>query len=175
MWKVVDRVYESERFPVERAAQELWRAATSQPSGDIAAGLASDVVAACLDVALNAGSRSEASASAGLAVAFSGEASLAADIARRAAVRSVGAEGDRALGFARALFSEASNYLVSRDLPGFVGPSGRAQTVGQAVELKAAVRSRVEAVVEEGPRPPTGAGPEWSGYVRAIVQRLAGR
>jgi hypothetical protein len=73
------------------------------------------------------------------------------------------------------LFSEASNYLVSRDLPGFVGSNGRAQTVGQAVELKAAVRSRVEAVVEEVPRPPTGAGQEWSAYVSAVVQRLAGR
>ncbi len=137
-------------------------------------GLASPVVAACLNVALQANSREEASVAAGQTVAFSGQASLAADIAQRAAVRSVGMEGDRAMNFATALFSEAGNYLVSRDLPGFVGPGGRAKTVTEAIQLKGAIRSRIESVVAQGPSP-RGEGAAWGEYVRQVVARLAAK
>lgn len=174
-WGVVDVGYSTEQMPIERLATELWRAATNQGPTDLAVGLASSVVSECLYVALQASSREEAAISTGRAVALSGQASLAADIAQRAAVRSVGMEGDRAMNFARALFSEAGNYLVSRDLPGFIGPAGRAKTVSEAIRLKGEIRAQIDSVVAQGPLPPRGEGAMWREYVNQVVSRLAGK
>lgn len=175
-WSGVQVGYSSQTVPIPRLAQELWRAATNQPVGNLAVDLAAPVVSTCLQVALSAQSRREAATTVIERVAQSRQGSLAADIAQRAAIKCAGEMGDRAMNFAKALFGEASNYLVARDLPGFVGPSGRAQNISEAVQLKAAVRNDVEMVVSKGPAPPTNAdSAAWMHYVQSIVSQLKSR
>jgi hypothetical protein len=109
-------------------------------------------------------------------VVKSDHVSLAADIAQRAAIRSAGDTDNRAMSFAKALFAEASNYLVSRDLPGYIGPAGRARNISEAVQLKGAVRQEVEGIVSRGPQPPTsGDSSAWSAYVKVVVEQLRSR
>ena len=172
-WRVVDIGYSTEQEPTERLVVELWRYATNQGGVDLAVGLASSVVLDCLNVALRASSRKEAAAAAGRIVAFSGQASIAADIAQRAAIRSVGMEGDRAMNFARALFSEAGDYLVSRDISGFIGPNGRVKTVREAIRLKGIIRVQIDSIIAQGPSPPTKESEAWRQYVAQIMSKLA--
>jgi hypothetical protein len=107
-----------------------------------------------------------------MAVAFSGQSSLAADIAQRAIVQSFKSPGDRVGAFTKALFAEAGNYLVSRDLPGFVGPAGRARNVSEALQFKNEIRSQIARRVAEVPRPAQFAEAGWKDYVGRVVSQL---
>ncbi len=174
-WEVVERTYRDGAFPIEQGARELWRAAQSDPAADWSQLLAAPVVPVCLAIAMGSDSPAAALRQATLEIVRSRQASIAADIAKRAIVRSFDEPGEQAAAFAAALFGEASNYLVSRDLPGHIGPDTRNRTVGEAAAFGDAVRSRVEQVVRSIPLPQEAARPEtWRGYVAAAAGRLRG-
>jgi hypothetical protein len=174
-WQAVALTYRDDAFPVEQVAQQLWRAAQSDPDADWGQLLASPIVPACLDIALASNSSSAALRQATFEIVRSRQASIAADIAKRAVVRSFAEPGDRAAAFAAALFGEASNYLVSRDLSGFIGADARNRTVGEAAAFRDAVRSRVEAVVRSTPLPADASRTNrWGAFVDAVVGRLRG-
>lgn len=171
-WRAASTAYTSRAISIDRAVQEIWRAATNQPAGDLAEDLSKSIVSDCFRIAVTASSRDEAIRQATMAIAFSGQASLAADIAQRAVVQCFRAPEDRAGAFTRALFAEAGNYLVSRDLPGYVGPEGRAHTVSEAIHFKSEIKSQIAARVAEVPRPAEVAGRGWQDYVSRVVDLL---
>lgn len=176
-WDAALTAYETDVIPLNRAVQEIWRAATNQPEGNLGIDLGIPIVAECLRIAESANSREQAVKEARRAIALSGQTSLAADIAQRAVTQTFARPQDRTTAFASSLFAEAGNYLVSRDLPGYIGPEGRAKTIGQALRLKGAIQERIVAVVNETPRP-TGLSSSstlWRTFVNDVVTRLTGR
>ena len=175
-WRAVGAAYNSPNIPTERVAQEVWRAAASQPGENLATLLGAGVIAGCAQAVVTATSSQQAVAAMRRQLALSGETSIAGEIAQRAAVTGFQPTGDRLTAFAAQLFSEASNYLVSRDLPGFVGSSPRVPNVSAAATLKAEVCRRVAGVVRSVPCPPdaTTSAPTWRAYVGAVVQALSG-
>lgn len=175
-WNAALLAYETDVIPIERAVQEIWRAATNQPEGNLGVDLGTPVIAECLRIAERSTSREQAVLEARRAIALSGQTSLAADIAQRAVVQTFAKPQDRTSAFTESLFAEAGNYLVSRDLPGHIGPKGRANTISQAIGLKNAVQERIAAVVSETPRP-TGLSSSsalWRTFVNNVVTRLTG-
>lgn len=176
-WDAALIAYETDVIPLDRAVQEIWRAATNQPEGNLGVDLGSPIVAECLRIAESANSRGQAVQEARRAIALSGQTSLAADIAQRAVAQTFARPQDRTVAFAASLFAEAGNYLVSRDLPGYIGPEGRAKTVSQAIGLKSAVQERIIAVVNQTPRPSglSSSPALWRTFVNDVVTRLAGR
>lgn len=176
-WEAAFIAYETDILPVDRAVQEIWRAATNQPEGNLGVDLGAPIVAECLRIAERANSREQAVQEARRTVALSGQTSLAADIAQRAVTQSFAKPQDRTAAFAESLFAEAGNYLVSRDLPGYVGPEGRTKTVSEAIRFKNTIRERTAAVVNEVPRP-TGLSSNaslWRTFVNDVMDRLTGR
>src|SRR5207237_8316383 len=103
-WRAAQLAYADATLSVERAVQEVWRAATNQPSGDLAEGLAERIVGECLAIAMSADSRDAAIADASQRIASSGQASLAAVLAQRAVALSFRAKTDRASAYTRCLF-----------------------------------------------------------------------
>lgn len=163
---------------MERVAREIWRAAITQPVGNLALDLGAPIIGQCFAIALNAASRDDAVHTANREIALSGQASLAADIAQRAVARSFHNGEDRALAFVQALFAEASSYLVSRDFPGYVGISERARNVSEAITFKNQVQEQVAAIVRTVPRPEHLAeltSNTWQDYVGNVVNQLTGR
>lgn len=173
-WRAATTAYTNDAVSIERAVQEIWRAATNQPTGDLSRDLAAPIVAECLKIAITAASREEAAISASRTVAASGQASLAADIAQRAVIQSFRSQRDRSAAFTTALFAEAGNYLVSRDLPGYVGAGGRARTVSDSIAFKGRIREQIASRVSAVPRPPQLTGDLWPGYVKEVVRHLKG-
>lgn len=107
------------------------------------------------------------------AVAFSEESSLAADIAQMAVAKSFSAPGSRPMAFTRAIFAEAGDYLVSRDLPGLVGASERITNVDESISFKDSIRDTITKVVEDVELPDELEVPaNWSEYVGQVVSRL---
>jgi hypothetical protein len=167
----------SESITAERVVQEIWRAATNQPSGDLKSDLCAPIIARCLEVTLEAKSPTEAYHNTSKMIALSGPSTLATDMAKKAAVNSFLKPENRRLGFAESLFSEAVNYLVARDLSGYVGKGDRVRNVSDAIHFKKSIREQVEAIVSKHAVP---GGVErqydrWKDYVESVVFALAGR
>jgi ABC-type uncharacterized transport system auxiliary subunit len=96
--------------------------------------------------------------------------SLGTEIAKRALVQSF-AHDDRSSAFIRSLLSEATAYLVSRDLPSFVGEgTEHLATIRDAARFKASVIDSVQRRLE----PDLGHYETWERLLRANIRRLGG-
>ena len=149
------------------------RAATNQPEGNLLRDLSEPIVAECLRIVEGANTRSAAIQQFRQVVALSGQTSLAAEIAQRAIVPTFQAVEERTSAFVRSLFSEAGNYLVSRDLPGFIG-SGRLNNVSDAIAFKNNIRQQISQMVSEVFPPAKGLfeAAVWREYVDQVVSHI---
>jgi hypothetical protein len=171
-WRAAQLAYARPDVTIDRAVQEIWRAATNQPSGDLTQLLREPAIAECVAIAAEAPNRESAVDAVSRHIASLGKASLGLVMAQRAVAQSYG-KADPVAAFTSSLFSEAGNYLVSRDLPGFVGAAGRAKTTSEAMALKAELRERVAERASEIKPPRRGALVDgWSDYVTRVVQHL---
>lgn len=171
-WKAAQLAYADPAVTIDRAVQEIWRAATNQPSGDLTQLLREPAIAECVAISTEAPNRESAVDAVSRHIASLGKASLGLVMAQRAIAQSYG-QPDPVAAFTSSLFAEAGNYLVSRDLPGFVGTEGRAKTTSEAIALKAQLRERVAERASEI-RPPRRAAlvDGWSDYVTQVVEHL---
>lgn len=174
-WQAAQATYYSPEIHIERTVKELWRAADSEADENLAKDLQAPIVAECLRITLTSSTRTEAVRNVARMVASSNESSLAAEIARRAAARSFSGAGSSAAAFARAIFSDAGDYLVSRDLPGFVGISEKIPKVSDLMDLKKDIRDRIAEVVEGVDMPEEANIVEgWSDYADRVIASLKG-
>ena len=173
-WRAVAASYLSENLTVDRINQEIWRAATNQPLGNLPLSLADPIIAHCLKTAVTSSSAQEAIYNVSRLIAESGEASLATDIARRAAVTSFNEPGNRRMNFVKSLFSEAVDYLVSRDISGYVGQSERIKNVSSSIAFKGDIKKQVETIINNNPAPEdVEASPDkWKTYVMSQIEIL---
>jgi len=172
-WKVAQAGYRDPKVSIDRVTSEVWRAALNQESGDIERLLSQPVVARIGALASGSVSRVDLAKRSAAEIAKGKHSSLATDIARRAAVQVAGA-GNWAEVFAPRLFAEATTYLVSRDLPGFVG-LGRVRTVAESMSFRQSVANRAAQIVASVPRPGKMTERTWPEYVRNVVLHLRGR
>lgn len=176
-WRAATTAYKSPEVGIERATQEIWRAATNQPMGNLVTDLGTPIVARCLQLTIETSSSEDAVREAGKEIALSGQASLAADIAQRAIVQSYRQPQALSNGFVKSLFSEAVNYLVSRDLSGYVGNSERIRNVTDSIDFKKQTREQVESIVDTVhlPEGVERDADKWQTYVSKVVSRLAAK
>lgn len=170
-WEAAQSTYKSDMFPADRVLQEIWRAATNQDEGNIAVQLSAPIVNRLREIAVQGGTLIEVASAINREIALSRQNSLGVEIARRAALQCLSSE-NRSQAFNERLFAEASNYLVSRDLSGFVGSEFRNKTVSDSLRFKqsiteAAVNSVSSVTVAQGT---TEA--QWREYTSAVIQRF---
>jgi hypothetical protein len=171
-WLAAHATYRDVNIPPHRAMVEVWRAATNQKTGDLAALLSKPIVAELGRLAGEVRSVKELWTRATALIARSEDSSLGSDIARRAAVQCIGAT-DRVQAYNERVFAEATSYLVSRDLPGFVG-SGRARTAEESLQFKLDVMDQAARAARRV-APPSSFGPAaWSRHVARVVAELKG-
>lgn len=176
-WQAAITSYLHPDIPVNRVMNEIWRAVANQPEGNLLDQLSLPIVAECLRIVETSNTRAEAVYAARRFVASSGQASLAADLAQRAIAQSFVSEADRASAYSQALFSEAGNYLVSRDLPGFVGGIGRVANISEAISFKEMIKREITKSVRSVPLPRdvSRQPAKWNQYVDEVVNQLSGR
>jgi hypothetical protein len=175
-WKVVEALYTQPGVTVQRTAQEIWRAATNEPDGGMISSLSSPVIAQCLEIVQSSRSTTDAAQKVRRLLALSGQTSLAGEIAQRAAVIAREARGNTTDAFVRSLFSEASNYLISRDLPGFVGLADHIRNVQRTAEFKSLIMGQISSAVDTVPKPSgkLSSPRVWRNFVSSVIDRLTG-
>jgi hypothetical protein len=168
-WRAVEAGYRSPNVPVDRLIQEIWRAA--QRDGGWGELLAARAVQRVASIVTDAPTAQEALARVSREIVSTKASTIATEVAKRAIPQAF-RESDRAAAFSRALFAEASNYLVSRDLAGYVGADYRSQTPKDAMTLKDVVRGRVREIVTEAGPPRATSAASWRAYVTEALRRL---
>jgi hypothetical protein len=175
-WSAVETAYMHFGISLQRTVQEIWRAAANEQDGGLVSDLGQPIIAQCVDIVKNANSPIEVGQKIRRLMVLSGQASLVGDIANRAAVISFGAGENRIDSFVSSLFSEASNYLVSRDIPGFVGLADKVKTVRDVTAFKISIIQEVASKVSTV-RKPAGnlSDPSiWKSFVDEITVHLTG-
>jgi hypothetical protein len=157
---------------VVRQVNELWLAAFAERGERLIGDFSKPAMVDLLKVAASNPTPVAATHAFNEVLGKRGDASLALDMARRALVRSAVSKSGIA-GFASELFSEASGYYASRDLPSFVGAETRVSNSSAAIQLKNQIRAATQEAVGHVKTPKPNA-PSWRSYVNAVVERLRG-
>lgn len=169
-WRSVNASYDDSRIPPERVAREIWRAAKQTPDADVFGGLTSQAVYSAFVIAQTATEPLEAHRRCNAMISESKSASLLMEVAKRAVVQSVGKK-DQASEFVSNLFREATNYFVSRDLPGHLG-SERVKNVQAMIGFKSELIRKVGESIEKLEQTPKN-HKEWSTLVTRITEVLS--
>lgn len=169
-------------LPAARQSQELWRAASTDKTADIASWLSSQALAVGTRFARTASDPLAAVRDYNEFISQRSATSVFTEIGRRALSRAVQKNGG-AEGYAAELFAEAAAYYVSRDLPSAVAVSGRVGSTSAALELKRSIlevarrtaaemapRSKAFAVAQTT----AGAQAAWKSYVLSVLATLRG-
>lgn len=172
-WRLVQDAYDDPKIAIDQALREVWRAASNPNEVNLTSLLTEPVVASFADVAARSASPAQAFEEMTRVISDSKVSSLATDIAKRAVIQSAGRENPAQV-YTERLFAEATNYLVSRDLPGHVTPGSRLQNVGDARRFTQQImETAVDAVRRTGT--PRSLMDDWSGFVNSVVSTIRRR
>ena len=171
-WKAAQAGYRDPKVSISRVASEVWRAALNQETGNIEQLLSQRIVARIGALLGETSSRMDLTRMSAIEIARSKHSSLAAEIARRACTQVAGAS-DWRTAFTARLFAEATSYLVSRDLPGYVG-LGRLQNVAESMTFKSNLSQYAAEVATRVERPRQLTEANWAAHVRNVVNHLKG-
>jgi hypothetical protein len=70
-----------------------------------------------------------------------------------------------------AFFSEVTNYLVSRDISGYVGSKFRNKTIGEVVKFKEEIKKAVYEITKKIKVEPTSSA-QWKQYVSNAITEI---
>jgi hypothetical protein len=173
-WRLVQDIYTDPTIGVEAALGQIWRAASNPTEMNLAALIADPVIGSFARLAESASSPAQAYDEATRFVSDNKVASLASDLATRAVLQCAG-RPDAPAHYRERLFAEATNYLVSRDLPGYVSPGSKLANVADARRFVQDITSAATAAVRNTPPPATADRAEWPRYVARVIRAMRGR
>jgi hypothetical protein len=173
-WKLAQDVYTDPDMPIDAALREIWRAASNENETNLMSHLARPEIAFFADLVTRATSPAEAFDQASVHISDRKVASVASDIAKRAVIQSAGTDNPRDFFFQR-LFAEATNYLVSRDLPGYVKIDGKFGSISDARRFTQEMMNTAMDAVRRTPSPASLQGEDWDLYVRSVVSTIRRR
>src|ERR1039458_6730169 len=150
-WKAAQAGYRDPNVPVGRVTAEVWRAALNQTAGNLEQLLSQPLIRRIGFLLAQSTSATDLARKSALEIARSKHSSLASEIARRACMQAAGSK-DWQTAFTARLFAEATAYLVSRDLPGYVG-LGRVHNVAESVRFKLSLSQHAAEIATRVDRP----------------------
>src|SRR5690349_2775305 len=139
-WRAVSTCYTHDAIPIDRTATEVWRAAAKQDS-NILKQLGSAVVAECVSGASQSLKPKELAEKIQKCNSLK-QNTVVGEFAKRALMIKAGG-GYKSESSTSVLFRQLTNYLVSRDVSGYVGSDYRCKTVGELRAFKEAIGDAV--------------------------------
>jgi len=169
-WRMALAVLGRSDVPIERQSREIWMAAHADRGDKLIRDLSHPALAmACkaieshLPLARTLQNYQES-------MQYEEASGFALEMGKRALIRSVSAS-KTATEFVGELFAETVSYYASRDLPSYVGSSGRVQTMSQSIALKEQLRDVARQAVRSAGSP-SFSSEGWSKYINRIVDTL---
>jgi len=169
-WRAVSAAYRSQTQNAERIARLIWRASHLAGGLGLEKQLAKPIIARCLELSLTSESPEVGARAVSKEIAVTGQTGIGAELARRALGQSYHFD-DRKKGFAKSLIAEATNFLISRDLPMMLGKSDRLRSVSDITFLKAEILTHVRSIVEQVSPIPIAPN-NWQEFIAKVCRRL---
>ena len=168
-WRSVAACYTNETTSTDRTALEIWRAAATQDDS-IGDQLGSELVRKCAEAAAKNLSQQQAIAELER-VSSTADNNLIGEFAKRAVlVKAAG--GYREESFTTVLFRQITDYLVSRDISGYLGAQYRCKTVEDLRAFKANIADAVAAKVQAVERTQQLTRRDWNDTYPVLLQQL---
>lgn len=168
-WSPVHAGYKNEFIAEERVISEIWRASENQEI-PISEFISSEAIYQCYSAVNDSQNFQEAMRKFNGYIADTKSNSIVAEFAKRAIPAAF--QSDKpAESWAARLFSEVTNYVMSRDASGFVGGNNRNKTVSEMIDFKRNVTSKVSEIVGAQTRN-IKSPKDWSSFVNESISRL---
>lgn len=169
-WRTALAVLGTSDTPADRQCTEIWRAVAADRGTKLEREFSNAVFAEACRLASAQGPVQEAVRAYNEVVRYVSDAGLAVDMGRRALARSAAEKGG-AKAFVSELFAEAVSYYASRDLPSFVGATGRVHSSTECIDLKDSLRQITrERVMSAGD--PGASAKSWGQFVGRALRAL---
>ena len=133
-WEILRKLYVDAEIPVDRVVTELWRADRREEKS-ICEQLANDAILSIFNIVQESHDASKVMSEIASRAFEWDSPCLSIEIASRAAIQSALTANPREQ-FIANVFSEAANYIVSRDLAGLVGTGTRNHNIPQGLDFK---------------------------------------
>lgn len=168
-WKRVFVCYEDNNLPSERIINEIWRASENQDI-PISSELKSSIIFKCFDTVKTSQNFKEALNKFDTEIFNSKSNSIVAELAKRA-IPSSYQSTNPANQWTKNLFTEVTNYIISRDASGFVGENYRNKTISDLIDYKKMITSKVESLLQPG-KTSIKSPKDWNSFIDTTVSNL---
>ncbi|MFH1648442.1 MAG: hypothetical protein ABIA11_01760 [Patescibacteria group bacterium] len=170
-WNRVFACYSNENIPESRVINEIWRASENEKS-PISDDIKSEATFSCYQAVRESRNLGEALLRINEKLIESGTNSIVTEFAKRAVPLAYMSKSP-AENWKTFLFSELTNYVISRDASGFVGSRYRHKSVADLIEFKKNIGERVRGVVSSKKTDPKSLS-EWQSFVNTVIKTLKG-
>jgi hypothetical protein len=169
-WAAVAAGYQHAAVPAARVATEIWRAAQSEEG--VTATLASAALFSCQETIRNCSTAAEALARLGESTEQLKNNSFVLELAKRA-IPLAYLSNEPAKAWQSHLFASVTDYFVARDIPGYLGPTGRFGSLAELAAFKKTLRTTIATTVSELQRD-IRTPRQWESFVRLAIARITG-
>ncbi|MEM7510672.1 MAG: hypothetical protein AAF388_07050 [Bacteroidota bacterium] len=170
-WKPAKIGYEKPQIPVKTMISQIWRASENQET-PLSVHMGSNIVFQCHEIVRNSTSIPQAMKDFSQAQFRSKQNSIVAEFAKRAIPMAIGSDNPTQT-WRSAFFSELTNYIVSRDASGYVGPSYRNKSIADLSSFKATVRGEVSKIIGGIKQDPTNQT-QWINFISDAISKVRG-
>ncbi|MCX6992870.1 MAG: hypothetical protein NT011_06975 [Kiritimatiellaeota bacterium] len=170
-WRAASLGYQCDDIPADRVAKEIWRAATTQDFS-MPSAIASQTVFRCHEILKSAKSISDAIQRVTADLVETKNNSIIAEFAKRA-IPAAFSTPDHAREWRARFFGQLTDYLVSRDIPGYVGENYRSKSIREATTFKTELVKKVTSTVRGIELEPSDFT-SWQEFVRISTDTLSG-
>ncbi len=170
-WKPLHTTYENDKIPEENVLKELWRAADN-PTEAVrwSNEMKSDIIYSCYEIINSSDNFQEALSKFNNEVFSTKTNSIAAELAKRAIPNAYQSSNPSAE-WTNKIFSEITNYIISRDISGFVGEKFRNKTVKDLDAFKQRLNSNLNEILRMQKKG-IKTRKDWNGFVDDTIKKL---
>ncbi len=173
-WNPVHVCYTNDNIPEGRILTEIWRAADN-PSEKVrwSSEMKSDVIYSCFETVRSSSNITEAMKKFKDKILSKKCNSIAAEFAKRS-IPAAFQGSNPANEWVNKFFSEVTNYLVSRDISGFVGENYRNKTVSDLDSFKKRINENLNQMLLSQKRD-IKSKKEWKAFIDITITKLKSR
>lgn len=168
-WSPVHAGYRSKDIPEERIVREIWRAFDNEVV-PISTTLKEEVFYDCYNTIKGADNAEQAVQSFDSVLMEKKHNSMVAEFSKRALALSF-FSGDPVANWKTALFVQVTDYVISRDISGFVGDKYRNKTIGDVIRFKDSIALSIDSIVRTD-QLEINSKRDWNSFVERTIKKL---
>jgi len=168
-WKASKIIYKHGKIPANRVIKEIWRASENHEN-PMSNKLGTKSIFSCQEIVRESKNVSEALKKFRATTIKNKDNSILSEFAKRAIPHAMASKNPVAE-WRATFFSNITNYIVSRDISGYIGEEFRNKNVGQMMKFKSQIRQNVHEQIHSIEKNPKSLK-SWKKYVEGTITQL---